>query len=175
MDRRTDFIVALAFFVFGVWLVVASAVAPDPRTDFDPIGPYGFSTVVGVAIAIGAGVLTVRAGLAWRGGLAREAVGEGAEDEPGHPASALRAGAAMLLTFAYLLLLSPLGYVITSLLYVPAGLLLMKERSPLVIVGSAIGYTAITFYLFGVVLPVPLPLGPLEQLFVELGIVDAVR
>jgi putative tricarboxylic transport membrane protein len=175
MDRRTDLLVALAFFAFGVGLVLASALAPPVRTRFDPIGPYGFSTVIGIGIAIGAGVLAVRAGLALRARRADEAVGEGAEDEPGHPASALRAVAVMAATFLYLAVLAPLGYIIASLLYVVGGLWLMGERRWVTLAGCAVGYTVITFVLFAMVLPVPLPLGPLNDLFVNMGIVDRVR
>jgi putative tricarboxylic transport membrane protein len=83
--------------------------------------------------------------------------------------------ALVALTFAYALALNPLGYIIASLVYVAGGLLILSERGRLMLAATSIGYTAITFWAFAIFLRVPLPLGPLNELFVDLGIVDRIR
>lgn len=175
MDRRIDFAISLGVIVLGVFVFVTSFIAKQPTVQFDPIGPFGFARVVAITFIVLGTILLVRQVLAYRAKLPPEAVARGAEDEEGYPASARRAGAIMVATFAYPILLAPLGYVITTIAYVIGGMALLRERSWKLIVPVALIYAFVTFYIFGVFLRVPLPLGPLTDLFVSLGIVDRVR
>jgi hypothetical protein len=174
VDRRVDFGISLVVIGLGIFILVTSALARVPTVRFDVIGPYGFARVVGSVFVISGLVLLVRQARALRAGLSPEAVAQGNEDEPGYPASARRAGAMMAATFAYPILIDPIGYSLASFLYIVAGLLIYNERRwwgvPLALV-----YALGTFWIFGVILRVPLPGGPVEQLLLQLGLIDRVR
>jgi putative tricarboxylic transport membrane protein len=175
MDRRVDIALAAIVVAFGLVILFISFNAPPPRAQFDPVGPYGFSKVVGTVFVILGVLILAKTFREARHGAEDELAAEGAEDEEGFPASARRAMALVALTFAYALALNPLGYVIASLIYVTVGLLILSERGRLMLAVTSIGYTALTFWAFAIFLRVPLPLGPLNELFVDLGIVDRIR
>jgi putative tricarboxylic transport membrane protein len=174
VDRRVDFGISLAVIGLGIVIFVSSALARVPTVTFDLIGPYGFARVVAGIFIIAGSVLLVRQVMALRAGMPPEAVAQGNEDEPGYPASARRAAALMAATFAYPILLDPIGYSLSSFLYILAGLLIYNERKwwgiPLALV-----YALGTFWIFAVVLRVPLPGGPVEQVLLQLGLIDRVR
>jgi putative tricarboxylic transport membrane protein len=175
MDRRVDFALSIVVVALGVFIGVASLVAKQPTVVFDPIGPYGFARVIAVAFIIFGTILIIRQIRAARSGLPPEAVARGSEDEEGHPASARRAFAIIIATFGYPILMGPLGYVITTIGYIVGGVLILNERSWKWIVPLAVIYALATFFIFATLLRVPLPLGPLGELFVALGLVDRVR
>ena len=175
MDRRVDFGISLLVIGLGIFILVASAMARLPTVKFDLIGPFGFARVVAV-VFIGAGsLLLVRQVRALRAGLPPEAVAQGNQDEPGYPASARRAGAMMAATVAYPVLMEPLGYILTSVAYVIVGLLIYRERNLRWGVPLALIYAFGTFWVFSIVLRVPLPGGPVEQVLLALGLIDRVR
>ncbi len=175
MDRRVDFALSIAVVAFGLFIGVSSLVAKTPTVVFDPIGPYGFMRVIATAFIVFGTILIVRQIRAARAGLPPESVARGSEDEEGHPASARRALAMMVATFAYPILMAPLGYVITTIVYVIGGVAILNERSWKWVVPLAVVYALATFLIFASMLRVPLPLGPLNELFVLLHLVDRVR
>ena len=81
----------------------------------------------------------------------------------------------MLATFAYPILMEPLGYILTSTAYVVGGLLIYRERNLRWGLPLALIYAFGTFWIFAVVLRVPLPGGPVEQVLVAMGLLDRVR
>ena len=175
MDRRVDFGISLAVIALGVFILVASSMARLPSVVFDAIGPFGFARVVAIVFILAGGVLLVRQVLAYRTGLPPEAVAQGNEDEPGYPASARRVTAMMAATFAYPILMEPLGYILTSFAYVVAGLFIYSERNMRWGLPLALIYAFATFWVFSIILRVPLPGGPVEQLLLQLGVIDRVR
>jgi hypothetical protein len=142
---------------------------------FDLIGPYGFARVIAIVFMALGTVLLIRQIRALRLGLSPEAVARGSEDEEGYPASARRAGAMILATFAYPILMEPLGYILTSIAYIVGGLLIYGERHLKWGIPLAIIYGFGTFWIFAILLRVPLPGGPIEQVLVALGLLDRVR
>lgn len=175
MDRRVDLTLGIVVMAFGGLVFLLSVIAPPPRLLYDPIGPYGFSIVISLFIVAMGAILAIENIRAIRAGMADEAVAEGSEDESGIPATSRRAATVVGLSFAYTLVLFPLGYVISTLLYVVLGLMTLGERGRRLLAACAIGYTALTFWAFAMVLRAPLPLGPLNDLFVALGLVDRIR
>ncbi len=175
MDRRVDFAISLAVIALGIFILVASSMARLPSVVFDAVGPFGFARVVATVFIVAGSVLLVRQILAFRAGLPPEAVAQGNEDEAGYPASARRAGAMMVATIAYPVLMEPLGNILTSFAYVVAGLLIYSERNMRWGIPLALIYAFGTFWIFSIVLRVPLPGGPVEQLLLELGVIDRVR
>ena len=172
MDRRVDFGISVVIVAAGLFILVFAAFAKERAAVFDAVGPFGFARVVGVAFIVFGTILIIRQIRAYQAGLPPEAVAKGSEDEEGHPASARRAGWMMLLTIAYPILMTPLGYVLTTFGYVIGGMIILSERSWKWIVPAAIIYSLATFYVFASLLNVPLPSGPLTSLFVSLGIVQ---
>lgn len=175
MDRRVDFALSIVVVALGLFIGVSSIVAKQPTVVFDPIGPYGFARVIAVAFIVFGLILIVRQIRAAKAGLSPEAVARGSEDEEGHPASARRVTAIMVATFAYPILMGPLGYVITTAGYIVGGLVVLNERSWKWTVPLAVIYSLATFLVFATLLRVPLPLGPLNDVFVALHLVDRVR
>ena len=175
MDRRVDFGISVAVIAVGIFILVAAAMAKLPTVRFDLIGPFGFARVVAVVFISAGALLLVRQIRAYRAGLPPEAVAQGNEDEAGYPASARRAGAMMVATVAYPVLMEPLGYILTSFAYVIAGLFIYSERNMRWGVPLALIYAFGTFWIFSILLRVPLPGGPVEQLLLQLGVIDRVR
>jgi Tripartite tricarboxylate transporter TctB family len=175
VDRRVDFGISVAVIGLGIFILVTSATARVPTVRFDLIGPYGFARVIGTVFVVSGLVLLVRQLVALRAGMPPEAVAQGNEDEPGYPASARRAGAMIAATFAYPILMEPLGYILVSFLYIVAGLLIYGERKLWWGLPLAVVYAFGTFWIFSVILRVPLPGGPVEQLLLQLGLIDRVR
>ena len=175
MDRRVDFGLSLAVIGLGIFVLATSLLARQPTVVFDPVGPYGFARVIAVVFIVLGTVLLVRQVRALRLGLPPEAVARGNEDEAGYPASARRAGAMMAATFAYPILMEPLGYILTSTAYVMAGLFIFSERNLRWGIPLALIYAFGTFWIFAMLLRVPLPGGPVEQLLVAVGVLDRVR
>jgi hypothetical protein len=174
MDRRVDFALSIAVVVFGVFILVTSLVAKT-TVRFDPVGPYGFARVISIAFIVFGTILLIRQVQAYRSGRPPESVARGSEDEEGHPASSVRASTMMAATFAYPLLMVPLGYVITTVAFLIGGMAILSERSWRWVVPVALIYALSTFFVFASLLKVPLPLGPLNDLFVALHLVDRVR
>jgi putative tricarboxylic transport membrane protein len=175
VDRRVDFGISVAVIGLGIFILVAAAMARLPTVKFDLIGPFGFARVVALVFIVAGTVLLVRQVLALRAGLPPEAVAQGNEDEAGYPASARRAGAMMAATIAYPVLMEPLGYILTSVAYVIIGLLIYNERNLRWGLPLALIYGFGTFWIFSIVLRVPLPGGPVEQVLLALGLIDRVR
>jgi putative tricarboxylic transport membrane protein len=175
VDRRVDYGISFLIIGVGIFILITSLVAKQPTVVFDPIGPYGFARVIAVVFMVLGSVLVIRQVRAAQAGLPPEAVAHGSEDEEGHPASSRRAGAVIGATFAYAIFMPALGYLITSVTYVIAALLLFNERTLRWIVPLAVIYAVFTYWLFEVMLNVPLPAGPAEDLLVTLGILDRVR
>ena len=172
MDRRVDFALSVVVVGAGFFILIFAAMAQERAAVFDAVGPFGFARVVGGAFVLFGTILMIRQIRAARSGLPPEAVAAGSEDEPGHPASARRATAMIVATFAYPILMAPLGYVLTTIGFVVGGMAILSERSWKWIIPIALVYSLGTFYVFASLLRVPLPAGPLTSLFVDLGIID---
>lgn len=169
MDRRVDFGLSLAVIALGVFILVTSFTAKQPTVVFDPVGPYGFARVISLVFILFGGILLVRQVRAYRLGLPPEAVARGNEDEDGYPASSRRAFAVIASTFAYAIVMVQIGYLIPSVVYIVGGLLLFGERKWRWILPLAIVYAFFTYWVFDVLLRVPLPEGPLEDFLSTVG------
>jgi len=170
MDRRVDFAISVAIVGAGIFILIAASLAKERAAVFDAVGPFGFARVLGIAFVISGTVLIIRQIRALQRGLPPEAVAKGSEDEEGHPSSAMRAGVMMAFTFAYPILMPPLGYVITTVAYVIGSMAILSEKNWRWIAPMALIYAIGTFYVFATLLNVPLPNGPLTDLFKAIGL-----
>ena len=165
---------ALIVALYGAFLIVATSQQP-PGPTFDPIGKQGLPYALGGFILLGGVVLTVRRLRTWRDEPGNLVYEEGTEDEPGHPASLVRAMFVVALTAGYAIALAYLGFLLATPIYIVASLWVMDFRSIVPLVVISIAFTLVVFLVFSQVLSVPLPVGPLRDLLVDLGWIDAVR
>ena len=159
-QRLIDHVLALVILAFAGWVVwiTQNQIPRGFRTD--PLGPAAVPAMLAATIAVLAlGLVLTRAfGMRW---LKPSSVGEdeGFAEADGR-FSALRLYGLIALSFAYLFAMEPLGYVIASLLYGVAILLLLRVRDPLRLLGIPIVFVAALYALFEMLLKVPLPAGP---------------
>ncbi|MEY3019618.1 MAG: hypothetical protein RLZZ272_602 [Actinomycetota bacterium] len=174
MDRRIDLIGSIGVVAFGVAVLVLSGMQQEATVEFDSIGPMGLPRVLGALFIVVGALQTVRTVRGLRR-FGRYAPHDGSEDEPEHHASALRGLAFIAGSIGYLALMPVLGYLIATPLVIVAGLWALEFRRPLPLALIAILFTVVGFYLFGIVLSVPLPTGLLTDVLVRIGLIDAIR
>jgi hypothetical protein len=177
-DQVRDLLVATLFVAIGTTIAVTAWRAPEPFRSVDILGPNRFPFYVGTGIALFALFVIVKQGFHLVRGTFQEGAFEipgQANDEPGKPASGTRAAAMMAILLFHVFLWEPLGFLLASVLFVVSAMRLMLESSWRLTVGTAVGYALVTYILFGLLLNVALPLGPEEQLFIRIGLVESVR
>ena len=168
MNRRIDAAVAAGFLVFGAF-VVLSAIAIPLGLVRDPIGPRSF--FIGcAAVIVAASLLTILRHLrSWRSAEALPATPEGVADEEGYPASAKRTFLLFALGVAYAAAFQPLGYLLATPLFLFLGLWLLQQRNWAQMAALSLGFTIVFYVVFAQVLNVRMPVGPLTELFRNLG------
>ncbi len=117
----------------------------------DRLGPTFFPRVLAVALAVLAGALIVRS------------VSRRSDPDALPP---MRAGAfftLLAISFAYVLLLPTLGFLIATPVLLGAVIRLMGLRAWGPLIGTALGTTVALYLVFGRALHVLLPLGPLAK------------
>ena len=168
MDRRYDLLFALSILAFGL-IIVLMAKAMPPGIYRDAIGSKGFFYAIGIFFMIGSAMVVMNLIRSWKKHKSHMIPAEGETDEEGHPVYPLMAATVVAISILYAFLLKPLGYLITTPIYIAAGMAILKERKWGWIVLFAVGFT-IAFYLaFGQVLHMPIPVGPFTTLFRNLG------
>ena len=166
MNRRVDLVGALVVVLLGVTVFALSYMQQKATVRFDAIGPMGFPRVLGgLFVVLGSlqALRTVR-GLKSYGQWAPH---EGTEDEPEHASSSVRGLAFILGSFAYLALMPVLGYLVATPLAIASGLRALEFRRTTAAIAISVGFTLVGFYIFGVVLSVPLPPGIFIDLLVR--------
>jgi hypothetical protein len=163
MDKRVDLLLALAIVAAGavaVWIATGFRIGNYP----DPLTSRGLPYILGGFMVAGGLVLAARRLAGWSELKGNLVVSEGIDDEPGHPASSLRAFAVMAFAFAWAILLKPTGYLIATPVCLAGMLLAMDARSILRLVAFPTAFTIVTWVTFSQFLSVALPLGPLAPL-----------
>jgi len=119
----------------------------------------------------GAVVTAVRQVLTWNRFPGSYTLTAGSPDEPGQPASALRAFGMVALALCFVLLLRPLGFLIVTPAIIFAMLLVMNVRTPGKLIAFPVGFTATIWIAFSQLLGIVLPLGPLTAMARSWGLV----
>lgn len=169
MDKRIDLALTLVFIAVGVFMIseargFRSGKQPDWFTS------RGIPILTGGLLIIEGVVLAVMRLWTWSqipGHLVPE---EGQEDEKGYPASWVPCISVILLSFAWEFLLDSLGVLIVTPLYLILCLRIMGERSWVMLIVFSIIFTLANWILFGPLLAIRFPLGPLENLIYALGL-----
>jgi hypothetical protein len=138
----------------------------------DQITSRGMPDITGVFLIIVGIVLAVRQLLHWSelpGHLVPE---EGQEDEKGYPATWVRSFGVILLSVLWAWFLRPLGFLIATPLYLFFSAWVMGERSWGSIIAFSVIFSASIWVIFGPVLGIRFPLGPLNHLALSLGLIN---
>jgi hypothetical protein len=170
MDKRVDLMVIVAMFLLGVFVVIAAR-GFRPGTMPDPITSQGMPIIMGIFFIIVGSVMGVLRLMTWRALPGNFVPAEGKTDEEGHTASPLRAFCIAAAGLLWVWLISALGYLFVTPLFLVAGLLLMGVRSRLKIIAFPVIYTLVTWVIFSQVLKIVVPLGLLTDYFRELRLI----
>lgn len=171
MDRRLDIALAVGFMVLGL-VVLWQAGGIRMGVMRDPVGPRAAFYFCGAIMLGGGGLVVLRHWRALRRGAGRLTDPEGSTDTEGFPASLTRAASLAGLCFAYAALFNPLGYLLATPPFIVAALAVLDQRRWGVNVLIAVLFTGIAYVVFGHVLGVRMPHGPLTQLFRDLGLIN---
>jgi putative tricarboxylic transport membrane protein len=155
---RADRVIG-ALLVLGGLGVAAWAWQLPGGTPQDPVGPRGFPALLGLGLAVCGAVLLVP-----RGRPEGSPAPGGAVVDAEGPAPTGRLVGGVALVGLYLWVLEPLGYLVSTPLFLAAVLLLQGGVPLRALLGTSLGLPAALFLLFATIMKVPLPLGVLERL-----------
>jgi hypothetical protein len=171
MNKYIDLVGSLLIVALGVFVLAVALRYPPPKVVFDAIGPMGFPMAIGAFLVVGGLVQSVRTALYIRR-YGKWAPEEGVQDEPEHPSSRWRALIFIGGCFVFLVLMQPLGFLIAMPLAIVAGLWSMGYANWMRRAVVAIGFTLFAFAMFALVLGVPLPDGPIENMLIDAGLIN---
>lgn len=160
---RRELVTSVVLIVFGGLVVVGARRIPL-GVPTDLLGPRAFPTALGAGI-VGCGVLLALATLIFRGQHASTALlteGDPDEDAEAGPASPIRFAGAVLATALYLVAFVPVGYLISTPLYVLAIMLVHGGASRRALWLAPIVATVALYATFRFGLLIPIPQGVLE-------------
>lgn len=170
MDKRGDLAIAVGTALLGLFILIAARDISEGSIP-GPVTSRGLPNILGAFLLIGGVVLAVRQILVWRALPGHLVPEEGQEDEPGHPASWIRAFGIMVASMLSVWLLQPLGYLIVTPLFLFVTSLFMGVRSRAKLVAFPIVFTVPVWAIFDPILGINLPLGVLEPVARSLGII----
>ena len=152
-DRLAGLVVAL----FGAWFLwQANELGEGPG--YAAVGPKVFPIIVGLGL-LGSGLALLAAG-----GAARATTADEAGDEAALPVDWRTLGGLAGLLAAYVLLFQPLGFLLTSALFLPAGAWVLGNRAHGRAVLAGVLLSVTVYLVFTRLLGLELPAGPLEAL-----------
>jgi putative tricarboxylic transport membrane protein len=159
-----DLIIALVLCAFGVLVMVLARGIPL-GVSTDPLGPRAFPFALGAGIGL-CGVLLAAGVLLFRGsGSGHRALLSDAgleDDDAGGPFSPARFIGTIAATAVYLILFEPVGYLITTPLYVAVVMLLHGGAGPRAFLVAPFAATVALYVTFRFGLRIPIPDGILE-------------
>lgn len=138
-------------FVFAVAYLVAAFAIPEPSFENAVVGPAAVPVAIGVALAAASLALAVR-GFVWGRSERDPASGEGAP-----PQDLRKLGVVALLLLGYILIFVPLGYAISTFLFMLAATMYLDREHWVRNLVYAVVFSAVVYsifvYVFGVQLP----------------------
>jgi hypothetical protein len=174
LDRRSDIAMAVAVAGYGALLFFLTT-RMETGVLFDAVGKQGLPYFTGAFMFVLGSIVVFKRLRTWKEEPSNIVYHEGSEDEEGYPVSAVRAFVVIGLTFGYIAAFMYLGYLIATPIFLVAGLIALNVRSWPVLVLTPVLYTIVTFWVFAAFLRVRLPLGPLQQFFRDIGVLDLIR
>jgi putative tricarboxylic transport membrane protein len=171
MNKYIDLVGSLLIVALGVFVLAVAFSYPPPKVVFDAIGPMGFPKAIGLFLVVGGLVQSVRTALYIRK-FGKWSPEEGVSDEAEYPSSKWRALLFIAGCFVFLGLMQPLGFLISMPLAIVAALWSMDYANWTRRIVVAIGFAIFAFATFELVLGVPLPAGPVENMLIDVGLIN---
>ena len=171
MDKRADLAISVFIASLGVFVLITSRNI-RAGTISDPITARGLPTAMGAFLIIGGFALAMRQLLHWSELPGHLVLEEGQEDEKGYPASAVRAISIIFLSMLWGWFLNPMGFLFVTPLYMVVCSWVMKMQSWVKMTAFSVIYTISAWLIFGPLMGIRLPLGPLESLARSLGLIS---
>ena len=163
VERRVDLAIAAIVMAIGV-LLLFQAAGIDSGAVSDPVGTAGLTRASAV-VMVGGGAIVVYQWLQ----QARHASAANIDDELAaqraelHQGSSVRALGIGAMSFAYVVVLSTLGFLVITPLFIAAALWIMKIREVKSLIVLSLSSTIVIYLIFVSLFQVLLPLGPLSD------------
>lgn len=152
-----QYVVCAVMVVVGVFLLYDAMTMPGGYAEVDPVGPRFFPIVIGVGLLVMAAILAIAIPRGFKG----EA--EAGEDiDPDMPSDWRTVGLLVGLFIAMIVLVEPLGWVITSALFFAGCATVLGSSHYLRNIGIGVVLALASFYAFYSGLGIPLPAGILD-------------
>jgi putative tricarboxylic transport membrane protein len=148
-----DVVAGGAMFVFAVAYLAASFAIPESSFENTPVGPKAVPVAIGVAL--GAASLA----LAIRGFLRGRSVRDAAPGEDAPPQDPSKLGVVALLLLAYILIFVPLGYAISTFMFMLAATTYLDREHWVRNLVYAVVFSVVVYSIFVYVFGVQLPAG----------------
>jgi putative tricarboxylic transport membrane protein len=158
----TDVVAGGVMFVFAVTYLVAAFSIPQSSFENTPVGPKAVPIAIGVVLGAASLALSLRGLLETRS--EREAardVAPGAPGEDAPPQDPRRFGVVVLLLLAYILIFVPLGYALSTFLFILATTMYLDREHWIRNLIYAVVFSAVVYSIFVYVFGVQLPAGVL--------------
>lgn len=159
-EKRVDhaqYLVVAVLAVVGAFLVWNAMTLPEGFAKVDPVGPAFFPMVIGIAALVLAVVLAIAIP---RGSRGEADAGE--DIDPDMPSDWKTVGLLVACFVGMILLVEPLGWVITSTLFFGGAATILGSRHYVRNVGIGLILALASFYAFYSGLGIPLPAGILD-------------
>lgn len=152
-----QYVVVAVLLVVGGFLIYTSRTLPDSFAKVDPVGPGLFPLIIGVAAV---GLAVVLAVAISRGSRGEADAGE--DIDPDMPSDWRTVGLLILLFIGMILLVEPLGWVITSALFFAGAATVLGSAHHVRNLVIGVLLALLSFYAFYSGLGIPLPAGILD-------------
>jgi putative tricarboxylic transport membrane protein len=154
---KGQYLVCVVLVLVGAFLIYDAVTLEAAFAKVDPVGPKLFPIVIGVILFVLAAILAVA--------IPRGSVGEadaGEDVDPNMPSDWRTVGLLVALFVALILLVNPLGWVITSTLFFGAAATILGSRHYVRNIAIGLVLALVSFYAFYSGLGIPLPAGVLD-------------
>ncbi len=150
-----DVVAGGAMFVFAVGYLVAAFAIPQPSFENVAVGPKAAPVAIGVAMAVASLALAIR-GYVWGKSERDVTIGEEAPSQ-----DPVKLAVVALLLLAYILIFEPLGYAISTFLFMLAVTMYLDREHWVRNLIYALIFSAVVYSIFVFVFGVQLPAGVL--------------
>lgn len=156
LKKYGDLITSVFFLIFGVWLIITAKMLPESA--IVSIGPDFMPMVIGVIMVILAAILLVQSIMGIKKNTAEI---KPDEDKPEYK----RVIESLVLSLAYVLLLQPVGFIVSTLVYLFAQIFVLApdvnrtKKDIIIFLIVDVVFTFIVFFLFRYGFKIVLPAG----------------
>lgn len=154
---KAQYLVCVVLVAVGAFLIYDAVTLEAGFAKVDPVGPKLFPIVIGVVLIVLAIILAIA--------IPRGSVGEadaGEDVDPNMPGDWRTVGLLVAVFVALILLVNPLGWVITGTLFFAAAATVLGSRHYIRNIAIGLVLALVSFYGFYSGLGIPLPAGVLD-------------